>query len=108
MRLVPALALGGVEEGPPAPPIELSAEQRRVAEHGEGPMVVVGPAGSGRTDALAARLISLARRGVPPDRVLCLSRTRAGASRLRERVDEMLEGPHEELAITTFEGAAAD
>ncbi len=70
-------------------------------------MLVVGPAGSGRTDALAARLIALSDRGVPADRVLCLTRTRAGASRLRDRVDEMLEGPHEELTITTFEAAAA-
>ncbi len=70
-------------------------------------MLVTGPAGSGRTDALAARLIALSDRGVPPDRVLCLTRTRAGASRLRDRVDDMLEGPHEELTITTFEAAAA-
>jgi superfamily I DNA/RNA helicase/RecB family exonuclease len=85
---------------------ELTGGQRRVADHGEGPLLVTGVAGSGRTGALAARLVALAGRGVPPDRVLCLARSRAGVALLRSRVDAMLEGPHEELWITTYEGAA--
>jgi DNA helicase-2/ATP-dependent DNA helicase PcrA len=96
-----------VEEEKPGAQFEPTGAQRHVIDHGEGPLLVTGPAGSGRTDALAARVIALASRGVPPDRVLCLTRSRAGAARLRARVDGMLEGPHEELAIATFEVAAA-
>src|SRR5438477_10740106 len=95
-----------MEATDPRPRFDPTDAQRRVAEHGEGSLIVTGPAGSGGTDALAARLVALAGRGIPPDRVLCLARSRAGAARLRERVDSMLEGPHEELRISTFEAAA--
>src|SRR4051794_19013336 len=88
-------------------PFEPTDAQRRVADHGDGPLLVLGVGGSGRTDALAARLAALARRGVPPDRVLGLTRSRAGAARLRTRVDRVLDGPHEELRIGTFEATAA-
>ena len=88
-------------------PFEPTDAQRRVADHGDGPLLVLGVAGSGRTDALAARLAALARRGVPPDRVLCLTRSRAGAARLRTRVDRVLDTSHEELRIGTFESTAA-
>jgi DNA helicase-2/ATP-dependent DNA helicase PcrA len=86
---------------------EPTGAQRRVADHGEGPLLVTGVAGGGRTDALAVRLVGLATRGVPADRVLCLARSRAGAARLRARVDALLEGPHEELSIATYEVIAA-
>ena len=52
--------------------------QRAVAAHAEGPLLVVGAAGSGRTEALALRLEALAGRG-----------TRAGA---RARPDPLARG----------------
>ena len=54
-----------------------TAAQRRVVEHGEGPLLVLGPAGSGRSEALALRLAALAAGGVRPERVLLLTRSRA-------------------------------
>jgi DNA helicase-2/ATP-dependent DNA helicase PcrA len=96
-----------VEGTAPRARFEPTAEQRRVAEHGEGPLIVTGVAGSGRTYALAARLMGLVARGVPADRVLCMTRSRAGAAALRDRVESMLEGPHEELRIATFEATAS-
>src|SRR3954452_15751147 len=88
-------------------PFEPTDAQRRVADHGDGPLLVTGVAGSGRTDALAARLVALAGRGVPPDRVLCLCRSRAGAVRLRSRVDQLLAGTREELWVDTYEKTAS-
>src|SRR5918995_2595046 len=76
--------------------------QRRVAEHGDGPLLVVGPAGSGRTEALAARLARLAGAGTSPERALILTRSRAAAARLRERAEEQLPGPFEELWIDPY------
>jgi DNA helicase-2/ATP-dependent DNA helicase PcrA len=80
--------------------------QRAVAAHGEGPLLVLGQAGSGRTEALALRLEALSERGTRPEHVLVLSRSRAARAQLRESAEILLERPHEELWIHTYEEAA--
>ncbi|MET0762808.1 MAG: ATP-dependent DNA helicase [Thermoleophilaceae bacterium] len=90
-----------------APDVDIPTDaQRAVAAHAEGPLLVVGEAGSGRTEALARRLEALAGRGTRPEHVLVLTRSRAARARLRERAELMLERPHEELWIHTYEEAA--
>jgi superfamily I DNA/RNA helicase/RecB family exonuclease len=84
----------------------LTDAQRRVVEHGQGAMLVSGPAGSGRSEALARRMARLAGDGVPPDRVLALTRSRAAAAHLRDRVATLVERPYEELWIAAYEEAA--
>ena len=69
-------------------------------------MLVTGPAGFGRTEALAARLSRLAGAGIPPERVLVLARSRAGASRMQARAAALIDSAYEELWITTYEAAA--
>ncbi|HEX2467204.1 MAG TPA: ATP-dependent DNA helicase [Solirubrobacterales bacterium] len=80
---------------------EPTPAQRRVAEHETGPMLVLGPAGSGRSEALALRLARLVSSGHPPERVLLLSRSRAARAHLRDRVDRLLAPAHAELWIAT-------
>ncbi|HEY7151104.1 MAG TPA: ATP-dependent helicase, partial [Solirubrobacterales bacterium] len=87
-------------------PVLPTDAQRRVIEHGEGTMLVTGPAGFGRTEALAARLSRLAAAGTAPEEVLVLARSRAAASRLRARAASLIDGPYEELWATTYEVAA--
>jgi DNA helicase II / ATP-dependent DNA helicase PcrA len=89
-----------VERNPP------TEAQRRVADHGDGPLLVLGPAGSGRSEALARRLEALSSRGERPERVLLLARSRATRSLLRDRAEALLDRPHEELWIRTYEEAA--
>ena len=71
--------------------------------HVDGPLLVLGAAGTGKTEALARRLARLAAAGTGPEQVLVLASTRATAKRLRERVEALLEGPFEELWIGTWE-----
>jgi hypothetical protein len=85
---------------------QLTNPQRRVVEHGTGAMLVTGRAGSGRSEALAARLARLASAGTAPDRILVLTRSRAGATHLRARAAALIELPYEELWISTYEVAA--
>jgi DNA helicase-2/ATP-dependent DNA helicase PcrA len=80
--------------------------QARVVAHREGPLLVSGPAGSGRSEALVRRLGSLAAAGVEPQYVLILTRSRAGAARLRARAGALVAPPYEELWIATYEAAA--
>src|SRR3954447_20001297 len=88
------------------PRIELTDAQSRVVLHREGPMLVSGPAGSGRSEALLRRLESLSTEGVQPQHVLVLTRSRAGAARLRTRAGALVEPPYEELWIGTYESVA--
>ncbi len=68
-------------EGDPAGlGMRLTDAQRRVVEHGSGAMLVVGAAGSGRSEALAARLARLSAAGTAPERVMVLTRSRAAAT----------------------------
>jgi DNA helicase-2/ATP-dependent DNA helicase PcrA len=86
--------------------LNLSDAQRRVVEHAAGPLLVRGPAGSGKSAALGARVAALAAAGTPPEHVLVLTRSRAAAVRLRERIETLITGAYEELWVGTYEAIA--
>jgi superfamily I DNA/RNA helicase/RecB family exonuclease len=81
---------------------ETDPRERAVA-HGEGPLLVLGAAGTGKTELLARRLARLVADGARAERVLVLASTRATARRLRERAEALVEGPFEELWIGSWE-----
>jgi DNA helicase-2/ATP-dependent DNA helicase PcrA len=83
--------------------LALAEPQECAIAHREGPLLVLGAAGTGKTEVLARRLARLAAEGIGPERVLVLASTRATARRLRERAETLLEGPFEELWIGTWE-----
>src|ERR1700742_349683 len=83
-------------------PVETDRRERVVA-HGEGPLLVLGAAGTGKTELLARRLARLAADGTAPQRVLAIGSSRATAGRLRERVEALLEGPFEELWVGSWD-----
>ena len=81
---------------PDLPRPEPTGSQREVIAHGEGPLLVTGVAGSGRTEALARRLATLAdaREGA-----LALTCSHATAADLRARAERSAGGAFEELAV---------
>jgi DNA helicase II / ATP-dependent DNA helicase PcrA len=83
-----------------------TAAQLQVAAHRGGPLIVLGPAGSGRSEALALRLAALVHDGESPERILLLTRSRAARAHLRDRVDSLLSPAHAELQIATYEEVA--
>lgn len=83
--------------------MQLTPAQERLIGHGEGPLLVLGEAGTGKSEAQARRLARLAAEGVGPERVLVLVSTRATAQRLRSRVEALLDRPYEELWIGAWE-----
>ncbi len=91
-----------MREERPATALEAGGRERAIA-HGEGALLVLGAAGTGKTELLARRLARLAERGVAPERVLVIGSTRATARRLRERAEALLEGPFEELWIGSWD-----
>jgi superfamily I DNA/RNA helicase/RecB family exonuclease len=70
---------------PAAPPV-LDAAQRAVVEHREGPLLVLGGPGTGKTATLVEAVTARVRAGTPPDRILVLTFHRKAALALRDRM----------------------
>src|SRR6201996_1528601 len=79
-------------------------ERRRAVAHVDGPLLVLGAAGTGKSELLAQRLGGLAAAGTAsPDRVLVIGARRATARRLRDRCEALLDGPYEELWVDDWD-----
>ena len=87
--------------------MELTAEQRHVVEHGTGPLRISGRAGTGKTTALVARYLRLAKE-TAPSRILFLCRSREAVNHVREAVLPELAGGFDGLPIATFGAMAFD
>jgi len=83
--------------------LALAEPQERAIRHRSGPLLLSGEAGTGKTEVLARRFESLVSDQTGPDRILVLASARATAQRLRERVEQLLDRPLEELWIGTWE-----
>jgi DNA helicase-2/ATP-dependent DNA helicase PcrA len=69
----------------------LNPEQLAAASHGDGPLLIVAGAGTGKTTTLAARVAVLLDRGVRAERILLLTFTRRAAREMLARA-EVLSG----------------
>ena len=86
--------------------MDLTPPQQRAIAWENGPLLLIGAPGSGKTEVLARRVARLAADGPGPERVLVIASTRATAQRLTSRVESLLDGPYEELRIDTWEATA--
>jgi len=64
---------------------DLNPAQRDAVTHGDGPLLVVAGAGTGKTKTLACRVAQLITKGVSPDRILLLTFTRRAAAEMLQR-----------------------
>ena len=80
-----------------------AAERARAVAHGEGPLLILGAPGTGKTELLARRLAHLVTAGARPEEVLMIASRQATAARLRERCEALLEGSFEELWIGSWD-----
>lgn len=69
---------------------ELNVQQREAVTWGDGPLLVVAGAGSGKTRTLAYRVAHLIRQGVPPERILLLTFTRRASREMLGRAASVL------------------
>src|SRR5665647_2446876 len=66
---------------------ELNPEQLAAAQHGDGPLLIVAGAGTGKTATLVHRVAHLISRGADPRRILLLTFTRRAAAEMLRRVN---------------------
>ncbi len=64
---------------------KLNPQQREAVTYGEGPLLIVAGAGTGKTMTLAFRVSYLIHRGVRPDRILLLTFTRRASEEMLRR-----------------------
>ena len=81
----------------------LNPEQRRAVTHGEGPLLVVAGAGTGKTEVITRRIAWLvATRRARPSEILGLTFTDKSAAEMQLRVDQLVPYGFADTAISTF------
>src|SRR5258708_37582323 len=82
-------------------PLQVRDQQRAVADPNISAWVAAN-AGSGKTHVLAQRVINLLLKGVQPEKILCITFTKAAAANMAKRVFDTL------AEWTTLDDGAVD
>ena len=69
---------------------KLNPQQRKAAQHGNAPLLIIAGAGTGKTATLAHRVAHLIGQGVSPARIMLLTFTRRAAAEMLRRADTVL------------------
>ncbi|MFI5226283.1 MAG: ATP-dependent helicase [Candidatus Limnocylindrales bacterium] len=81
----------------------LNPDQRRAVTHGEGPLLVVAGAGTGKTQVITRRIAWLiATRRARPSEILALTFTDKAADEMAVRVDQLAPYGFADASISTF------
>jgi DNA helicase-2/ATP-dependent DNA helicase PcrA len=81
----------------------LSRAQQDAVVHGEGPLLIIAGAGTGKTTVLTRRIAHLiSSKRARPEEVLALTFTEKAAVEMAERVDQLIPYGYAETCIGTF------
>jgi DNA helicase-2/ATP-dependent DNA helicase PcrA len=81
---------------------ELNSEQAAAATHGDGPLLIIAGAGTGKTRTLIYRVAHLIGRGVAPERILLLTFTRRAAHEMLSRAERLVGSASARVQGGTF------
>jgi DNA helicase II / ATP-dependent DNA helicase PcrA len=85
---------------------ELNPEQAAAATHGDGPLLIIAGAGTGKTRTLVYRVAHLIERGVKAERILLLTFTRRAAQEMLSRAERLVGSNSKRVHGGTFHATA--
>ncbi len=85
----------------------LNDPQREAVMHGNGPLMIIAGAGSGKTRVLTYRIAHLIETGVDPFRILSLTFTNKAAGEMRNRIEKVVGTEARNIWMGTFHSVFA-
>lgn len=86
-------------------PEQVNEAQQAAIQHGQGPLLIVAGAGTGKTTVVTERIANLImNHQVPSDNILALTFTDKAAGEMQERVEKILPYGYVDLWVMTFHG----
>ena len=83
--------------------LQLNKEQKKAVEHGQGPLLIIAGAGTGKTTVITERIKYLIlEKGILPHEVLALTFTEKASREMEERVDIAMPYGYTQMWISTF------
>lgn len=81
----------------------LNKHQREAVEHGNGPLLIIAGAGTGKTTVITERVKHLIlEKGIKPEQILALTFTEKAATEMEERIDKIMPYGYTQMWISTF------